>query len=147
MFTMAQFSVTKTVTEQEFFKENEARIKKQCKTVDKALKREQAANDVFEELLPKLEATAESLSETQELTIETVIESMIGDGPYGEIGRKIIKYQAKERAIQDTILAIRDNQHLTVEDTMKTIRMLSNTQFRNQWKANRLIRYCQTGQV
>ena len=74
---MAQFSVTKTVTEQEFFKENAARIKKQVVTIDRAMKKEQEANDVFEELLPKLEATAEALSETQELTAETVIENMI----------------------------------------------------------------------
>ena len=56
------------------------------------MKREQQANDVFEELLPKLETTAESLSESVELTAETVIEGMIEQGPYGEIGRKIIKY-------------------------------------------------------
>ena len=43
-------------------------------------------------------------------------------------------------------MALRDNSQLTVEDTMKVIRQLSKTQFRNTWKAARLIRYCQTGQ-
>ena len=76
-----------------------------------------------------------------------IMEQIVQDGPMGEMGRKIIKYQAKEKAIQDAILALRDNQQLTVDDTMKLIRQLSKTQYRNNWKANRLLRYCQTGQV
>lgn len=64
------------------------------------------------------------------------------DDRVSEIARKIIKYQSKERAIQDAILALRENDRLSVEDTIKTIRQLSKTQFRNQWKALRLIAYC-----
>ena len=51
-----------------------------------------------------------------------IIENIVQDGPMGEMGRKIIKYQAKEKAIQDAILALRDNQQLSVDDTMKLIR-------------------------
>ena len=60
---------------------------------------EENANEVFEEFIPKLEATAESLSTVNELTVEAVVGNMIEDGPMGEVGRKIIKYQSKERAI------------------------------------------------
>ena len=42
--------------------------------------------------IPKLEATVEGMGENDELTAETVIESMVQDGPMGEAGRKIIKY-------------------------------------------------------
>ena len=71
---------------------------------------------------------------------------MIQDnGPMGEIGRKIIKYQSKEKAIQDAILSLRDNTQLSVQDTMSCIRQLSKTQFRNSWKVTRLINFCQTG--
>ena len=88
----------------------------------------------------------ESLNSIAELTVETVVEKMIKGGPLGEVGHKIIKYQSKEKAIQDAIMALRDNSQLGVEETVKMIRQLSKTQFRNSWKASRLIRYCQTGQ-
>ena len=51
-------------------------------------------------MIPKLEATAASLESVGELTLEHVIENVVqGNGNYGEFGRKIIKYQAKEKAI------------------------------------------------
>ena len=59
----------------------------------------------------------------------------------GEFGRKIIKYQAKEMAIQDAIMVIRDCP-LSVEETQNEIRNLARSQFKNRWKANRLIQYC-----
>ena len=42
---------------------------------------------------------------------------MVTGGPLGEVGRKIIKYQAKEKAIQDAILALRDNSQMSVQET------------------------------
>ena len=63
----------------------------------------------MEQIIPKLEAVAGEESNNEELTAETIIEKMIVDGPMGEIGHKIIKYQSKEKAIQDAILALRDN--------------------------------------
>ncbi len=34
---------------------------------------------------------------------------LVQEGPHGEIGRKIIKYKAKASAIQDALLALRQN--------------------------------------
>ena len=101
-------------------------------------------------MIPKLEASvsADDNGQSQELTVEKVVETMIQEtGPLGEIGRKIIKYQSKEKAIQDAIMALRDNSQLSVQDTQACIRQLSKTQFRNSWKANRLIQYCMVGSV
>lgn len=50
-----------------------------------------------------------SLAECKEMTPEVVIENIIQGGPMGEIGRKIIQYDSKEKAIQDAIMALRDN--------------------------------------
>ena len=50
--------------------------------------------------MPRLEATVESLSEVTELTAEFIMENICqADESLNEIARKIIKYQAKERAI------------------------------------------------
>ena len=76
------------------------------------------------------------------MTAENIIQNIVQDGAMGEIGRKIIKYQAKEKAIQDCILALRDNSQMSTTDTMNCIRQLSKTQFRNSWKMTRLVRYC-----
>jgi len=52
------------------------------------------------------------------MTAESVIAGVIEDGPMGAIGRKIIKYEAKELAIQDAIMVIRDCP-LSVEETLQ----------------------------
>ena len=65
----------------------------------------------------------------------------------GEIGRKIIQYNAKERAIQDAIMALRDNNQLSVQDTMATIRSLAKRQFKNEWKATKLIQYAEYNRI
>ena len=75
------------------------------------------------------------------MTPEFIIENVIQGGAMNEIGRKIIAYNAKEKAIQDAIMALRDNNQLTVQDTMATIRGLAKRQFKNEWKANQLIAY------
>ena len=96
--------------------------------MQRARKAEEDANAELEELIPRMEATVASLGEVEELTLEKVIEGVVQDnGHHGEFGRKIIKYQSKEKAIQDCILAIRDNTQLSVEDTSSTIRQLSKT--------------------
>ena len=56
-----------------------------------------------------MEATCEALSSVEELTVAAVVEQFVQDGPQGEVGRLIIKYQAKEKALQDVVLALRDN--------------------------------------
>lgn len=65
--------------------------------------------------------TVDSLADEQ-LTVETIVQGFVEDGPMGHIGRKIIKCKAKEMAIQDAIMAIRENNSLSVEDTQKMIR-------------------------
>lgn len=85
------------------------RIKRENTKIERARKVEEDANDLLEQIIPKLEAVAGEESNSEELTAETIIEKMIVDGPMGEIGHKIIKYQSKEKAIQDAILALRDN--------------------------------------
>lgn len=86
-------------------------IKRENTKIEKARKKEENANEVLDDMIPKLEAvTNEGEDGSAELTVEKIIETMITDGgPYGEIGRNIIKYQSKEKAIQDAILALRDN--------------------------------------
>lgn len=92
-------------------------IKRENTKIERARKHEEDANEVLEEIIPKLEAAAGGEGEAEELTCETVIEKMVTGGPQGEIGRKIIKYQAKEKAIQDAILALRDNSQMSVQET------------------------------
>ena len=43
------------------------------------------------------------------MTPEFIIENVIQGGAMNDIGRKIIAYNAKEKAIQDAIMALRDN--------------------------------------
>ena len=65
-----------------------------------ARKKEEDANEQLEQLLPRLEATVATLTDSDELlTVESIIARVVQDGDLGEVGRKIIKYQAKERAI------------------------------------------------
>ena len=110
----------------------------------KSVQKKTEANELLGELNPKMEAIIESLAETPEMTADSVIEGIINDGPMGQYGRRIIKYQSKEMAIQDAIMAIRDCP-LSVDDTLGEIRNLARSQFKNRWKANRLINhYCQT---
>ena len=88
------------MTEKEFFQDNAKILKQESAKIENARTREEKASDALDELLPKLESTVEAFGEcSDELTMETVVESMVQDGPMGEIGRKIIKYQAKEKAI------------------------------------------------
>ena len=91
-------------------------IKRENTKIERARKHEEDANEVLEEIIPKLESAAGG-DEAEELTCETVIEKMVTGGPLGEVGRKIIKYQAKEKAIQDAILALRDNSQMSVQET------------------------------
>ena len=88
-----------------------------------------------------LEAAAEGMSNA-EVNADFIINGVIQDTEYGAIGRAIIKYQSKEKAIQDLILELRNNEKLSVEDTMKLIRKLSAKQFKNMVKSRKLINYC-----
>ena len=100
VMTMKKFMVQKTKVEQEFFKDNHEMIKRENTKIERARKREENANEVLDEMIPKLEAVAGggdggdnggASSSSAELTVEKIIETMITDnGPYGEIGRKII---------------------------------------------------------
>lgn len=146
LIVFQQFSTQKTITENEFFQDNNKQLKQQAALIKRGREQEEKANEFFEEILPKLESTCESIENQDELTAEKIMNELVQEGPQGEIGRKIIKYQSKANAIQDALLALRQNQ-MELEDSLKLIRQLSKTQFRNQWKANRLIRYCQTGNV
>lgn len=93
-------------------------------------------------MVPVLEDVCEGLNGIEELTPEVIEESLIEDGPFGQFGRAIIKYQSKAHALQDLILDLRENDRLSVEETMKVTRELSRKQFRNQFKANRLLEHC-----
>ena len=84
----------------------------------KSLKIEEEGNETLAELNPKLQAVVEQLEGQEEMTAESVIAGVIEDGPMGAIGRKIIKYEAKELAIQDAIMVIRDCP-LSVEETLQ----------------------------
>ena len=64
-----------------------------------------------------------------------------------ELGRKLVVYRAKEAAVKEAILIIRTSPSLTIDETIKATRMLAKTEFRNQWKANRLAKFAQTGSV
>ena len=75
-------------------------LKQENRKVERARKAEEQAADLMEQMIPKMEATCASLSEFRELTADQVVESMvIEQGPIPELGRKIIRYQAKEKAI------------------------------------------------
>ena len=141
MLLLQKFSVTQTAIEQEYITDNNARLKQMHGKVSKSVQKKTEANEKFEELNPKMEAIVESLAEQPALSAESVVEGIIVNGPMGEFGRKIIKYQAKEMAIQDAIMVIRDCP-LSVEETQNEIRNLARSQFKNRWKANRLIQYC-----
>jgi len=91
VFTMNKFVVQKAIVEDEFFKDNNKIIKRENTKIERARKVEEDANDVLEEIIPKLEAIA-GAEGTDELTAEIIMEKMVTDGPLGEIGRKIIKY-------------------------------------------------------
>ena len=121
-------------------------IKAETTKIEKASKQTEDAAEELEQSLPQLEAAAEGMANA-EVTVEFIKEGVIQGGEYGAIGRKIIQYQSKEKAIQDCIMALRDNEKLNVDDTMKMIRRLSAKQFKNMVKARRLINFCQTGSV
>lgn len=67
--------------------------------IKRGVKKEEQATTFFDEIMPKLESTCASMNESEELTAEKVINEIIQEGPMGEIGRKIIRYQAKAMAI------------------------------------------------
>ena len=99
VFEMNKFSVQKALVEHEFFKDNNTLIKRQATKIERARKAEEKANEVLEQIIPKLEAVAGGENDNEELTAETIVEKMVVGGPMGEIGHKIIKYQSKEKAI------------------------------------------------
>ena len=99
VFEMNKFSVQKALVEHEFFKDNNTLIKRQATKIERARKAEEKANEVLEQIIPKLEAVAGAENGNEELTAETIVEKMVVGGPMGEIGHKIIKYQSKEKAI------------------------------------------------
>lgn len=68
--------------------------------MQRGLRETEKANEALDELLPKMESAVEAMSSVEgELTPEFIINNMIGGGPETELGRRIIKYQAKESAI------------------------------------------------
>ena len=102
---------------------------------------------MLEEMTLKLEAACRA-SEQSEFTADRIIQEVIEDaGPQAALGRKIIKFKAKEMAIEDALMVIRENHQLSVDESLKIIRHLAKTQFRNTWKAKRLTKFCQTGSV
>ena len=61
--------------ENEYFKDNNERIKRENTKIERARKDEEKANDVLEEFIPKMEAVvgAGGDGESQELTVESVL--------------------------------------------------------------------------
>ena len=74
-----------------------------------------------------------------EIDVEYIKNSIVTDTQFGMIGRKIIHYQAKEQAIQDCIMSLRDNDKIEVTDTMKMVRKLAAKQFKSMWKTRKLV--------
>lgn len=76
VFELNKFSVQKALLENEYFKDNNERIKRENTKIERARKAEEDANEVLEEFIPKLEAVAgdnDGESEAQELKVESVI--------------------------------------------------------------------------
>lgn len=76
VFELNKFSVQKALLENEYFKDNNERIKRENTKIERARKAEENANEVLEEFIPKLEAVAGDNgeeSEAQELKVESVI--------------------------------------------------------------------------
>ena len=56
VFELNKFSVQKALLENEYFKDNNERIKRENTKIEQARKVEEDANDVLEEFIPKMEA-------------------------------------------------------------------------------------------
>ena len=54
---------------------------------------------------------------------------------------KIIEYDSKFHAINDLMIMLRGNDDLSVGETIKIVRKLSNKQFKLLTKRNKLLRY------
>lgn len=69
--------MTPAVIEQEFFTDNSKMLKQENRKIETARKAEEEATELLEQVAPKLEATVESLSTVDELTVETVLEGLV----------------------------------------------------------------------
>ena len=67
-----------------------------------------------------------------ELTCEAIKTQILK--PRDAVAEKIIHYQAKEDAIQDTLLQLKQSENLELGDWLKQIRKLSNKQFMSMVK-------------
>ena len=76
---------------------------------------------------------------TAEVDVEYIKNNVVQGTQFGAIGRKMIYYQAKEQAIQDCIMSLRDNDKMSVGDTMKMVRKLAAKQFKNMVKTRKLV--------
>jgi len=138
MILMQNFDTKKHAIDKEHFSDNQNKLRQAHAKILRGLRDEEAASTLFEEMEPKLEAVVNSFTETN-FTVAAIVQTMVEDGPMGQIGRKIIKYKAKEMAMQDAIMALSSNSSLTVQETQNAIRQLAKRQFKNVWKAKKLI--------
>ena len=138
MILMQNFDTKKHAIDKEHFSDNQNKLRQAHAKILRGLRDEEAASTLFEEMEPKLEAVVNSFTETN-FAVAAIVQTMVEDGPMGQIGRKIIKYKAKEMAMQDAIMALSSNSSLTVQETQNAIRQLAKRQFKNVWKAKKLI--------
>ena len=98
---MQDFARTKALTENEFFKDNESRIKQEQKKLEKASKDLEKAAEVISQAVSSLEAMKEAGSSVGEIDTE-YIESQVLEvksEDFAEVAPLIMKYQSKALAL------------------------------------------------
>ena len=130
--------------EREYFGDNSTVIKHETAKLEQASAQAEEAGHKLEDIIPKLQGAADAMQQT-DIDVEYIKNCVVQNTQYGTIGRKIIHYQAKEQAIQDCILSLRDNDKMEVGDTMRLVRKLAAKQFKNLVKTRKLVTVIQQG--